>query len=461
MGEAALAPWVIDAQLFYLESWPATEGLEPLSAHTEAVVDLRGRAPILPASLFAAGAQLAKGDVARALRERVAADDRVVLVGEWQAPSTAGATASLELSAWETVRDPSDWLDEHPDRGPIERRLELHAYRPPHDEAMRIGVIIEDYEPDELAGAELGGAVATRIGVAGDPDSDVFEQPPVEIRRELILLTERPGPESGPLAVVVPSPFESGEGTALVAFVEVRTAPDALDEHAGEALDFGRDPARGAGLGPSQEELERRRRIAALRALQAPATRRRALVALSQSARAPLAEEVALVATDDVLSQVVLRLAASALRAPDALDTADGLGWLVEGAAWRELATTLGQGVLAPELQALLLREAGEVGRFSILLEQLVAGSSSTEDLHRRLVDENRLFLEDSSPSSRVRAYDWLAVRDLAPAGFDPLAERDARRAALEAAASAEADLEAADPSSDTAPDEKNEERGR
>jgi hypothetical protein len=58
--------------------------------------------------------------------------------------------------------------------------------------------------------------------------------------------------------------------------------------------------------------------------------------------------------------------------------------------------------------------------------------------LAKKLTAENRILLEDASPASRLRAYDWLAVRGLAPAGFDPFGSLAERRAALLAAAEAE-----------------------
>jgi hypothetical protein len=66
-------------------------------------------------------------------------------------------------------------------------------------------------------------------------------------------------------------------------------------------------------------------------------------------------------------------------------------------------------------------------------------GATSRAELAVRLWNENRILLEDASPASRVRAFDWLALRGLAPAGFDPLAPLAERRAALEALAASEA----------------------
>jgi hypothetical protein len=50
------------------------------------------------------------------------------------------------------------------------------------------------------------------------------------------------------------------------------------------------------------------------------------------------------------------------------------------------------------------------------------------------VIAENLSYLEDASPSARVRAYDWLRTRGRAPAGYDPLGTIKERRNALDAA---------------------------
>jgi len=60
--------------------------------------------------------------------------------------------------------------------------------------------------------------------------------------------------------------------------------------------------------------------------------------------------------------------------------------------------------------------------------------------LDARVIAENLIYLEDASPASRVRAYDWLQSRGRAPAGFDPLGTPRERRDALEKARSAAAE---------------------
>jgi hypothetical protein len=56
-------------------------------------------------------------------------------------------------------------------------------------------------------------------------------------------------------------------------------------------------------------------------------------------------------------------------------------------------------------------------------------------EFENRIMAENIIFLEDNSPASRVRAYDWLKARGKAPAGFDPLGPARERRIALDKAA--------------------------
>jgi hypothetical protein len=112
-----------------------------------------------------------------------------------------------------------------------------------------------------------------------------------------------------------------------------------------------------------------------------------------------------------------------------------GLGWLLERSALQLLADRAEEQPLPPELLSILLRHVGEPGRFTASLIDIAATCGSTAALRERLVQENLQYLEDSTAAARVRAFDWLDARGLAPAGFDPLAPLAARRAALAAAA--------------------------
>ena len=90
-----------------------------------------------------------------------------------------------------------------------------------------------------------------------------------------------------------------------------------------------------------------------------------------------------------------------------------------------------------PELFAVLTEHFGEPGRHSAAVDEIMRGTSSGGELRRKLISENYIYLEDSSPSARVRAFEWLRAQKLAPAGFDPLGSPKQRRQALDQALSA------------------------
>jgi hypothetical protein len=126
--------------------------------------------------------------------------------------------------------------------------------------------------------------------------------------------------------------------------------------------------------------------------------------------------------------------------------TSAALSWLLDHAAFELLVlsdapsnSSAGSGAgastpLPPELKAVLTVYAGEPARHSGSLDEIAQQSTSRQDLENRLTAENLVFLTDSSPASRVRAFDWLKARGLAPAGFDPLGSGKQRREALDKA---------------------------
>ena len=85
----------------------------------------------------------------------------------------------------------------------------------------------------------------------------------------------------------------------------------------------------------------------------------------------------------------------------------------------------------APEYFALLTVHAGELARHGSSLADLAGRATTVDELHGAIAGENRVFLEDPSPSARVRSYEWLRRREQAPTDFDPLASRDEPRRPL------------------------------
>jgi hypothetical protein len=72
------------------------------------------------------------------------------------------------------------------------------------------------------------------------------------------------------------------------------------------------------------------------------------------------------------------------------------------------------------------------VGRDPAGLPALADKSATRADMATRLEAEHLILLDDASPALRVRAYDWLSQRNAAPAGYDPLGQTQARRAAMD-----------------------------
>ncbi|MFT5199249.1 MAG: hypothetical protein ACI87O_001915 [Planctomycetota bacterium] len=81
---------------------------------------------------------------------------------------------------------------------------------------------------------------------------------------------------------------------------------------------------------------------------------------------------------------------------------------------------------------AFLVRQTGQFAQFPEELQERIQLSPSPLEFLARLTDGNRAFLEHASPSVRLRAFDWLHARSLAPPGFDPLERSSQRRRALE-----------------------------
>lgn len=178
--------------------------------------------------------------------------------------------------------------------------------------------------------------------------------------------------------------------------------------------------------------------IAAVQSLAPQKGRRETLAFLADQTGASICEDVAMEADDATLAQLVKNIQATV--ATSALPQDDPtVGWLLDHAALEllaKLADDSANGTKVPaELLAILATHTGEVGRHPSSVDEVLKGLSSRAELDNRLLAENTIFLEDSSPASRVRAYDWLNARHLAPAGYDPLASGRARRDALEKAA--------------------------
>lgn len=155
---------------------------------------------------------------------------------------------------------------------------------------------------------------------------------------------------------------------------------------------------------------------------------RRALLFVGDQIGADILAEAALLLPDAEL----FALSDDALAVLDAASAETGgeqLAWQLDRAAIIRFAKAVDK---SPSLSATLTARFGEVGLDPASVVQLATASTTRQDFETRLQAEHVLFLEDTSPAARVRAFDWMKSRGLAPADYDPLGSRSERRAAVE-----------------------------
>ncbi|MEM7203843.1 MAG: hypothetical protein AAF628_26505 [Planctomycetota bacterium] len=248
-----------------------------------------------------------------------------------------------------------------------------------------------------------------------------------------------------PLALLAPTLGAAAPGTPSLAVVLRVTPPptagdDATAAHAHSARVAA---AREAITTPAPTEPDTatqasvRSVAAAAAALPWRARRRGALVWLAEACDADCTGDAALAADDDALAQLATTI--TPILPSEATAPSPALGLQLEHATMALLAEQQDAGNLPTELEAVLLRHLGGAGRFAATLLASLRRAADLPALHALVAQENQLLLEDGDPAVRVRAFDWLATQGLAPAGFDPLADRRTRRRALRAAERAKA----------------------
>ncbi|MHC5210640.1 MAG: hypothetical protein ACYTG2_07975 [Planctomycetota bacterium] len=320
----------------------------------------------------------------------------------------------------------------------IDTQRVLPAAFTPDALPIRAGAFVQLHRPGGAAGSaplELAVAVVTE-----------------SLQREIALVQLPAGFEAGSVAVVVPWPVTTRSGAALVVSLEVLAAPrpgtPAAREHARTLARCLEEVSQDA-LPPSPTEGLPRGLVSALQGLleatpprsdpetdAAPDTvgQRGTLLYLSELVGAELAQDIALSAEPALVDALARAMLASGSEQASIGETPEGIGAVLERLAFQMLLDDSGLDEPPPEHEALLILHAGEVGRSGALLAGLLADQPALDTLATRITAENIAFLQHSSPASRVRAFDWLRKRHLAPDGYDPLATRDERRAALRAA---------------------------
>jgi hypothetical protein len=160
------------------------------------------------------------------------------------------------------------------------------------------------------------------------------------------------------------------------------------------------------------------------------ASPRASLLFLASACDAHIAGDWALVASDDMVGRFARHVAT--VLSPDVPPQPKDLQWLLDRTAVQWMCDAAAKDELSRELTTVLASHAGDVARRPDALLELIASVNGTDELNARLVAENYIALEDSSPAARVRAFDWLKAIGREPRGYDPLADARSRRAAID-----------------------------
>ena len=378
------------------------------------VGDTPGR-PLRSVARLGSGAQLGEGEAAQELLARLDAGELPVAAATGASPTALlpGTTAVLTLPFAPPAAGPLTdvrllvWRTD-----PLTVALLLRGSLPPDDEeegtvpvATRELVVLQPALPQD--GSPL--LLALPLRAPGHPRAAL-----------LVSISARPGSAGD---VVFAQQVAEAAQSVLAATRERRVAASEL----------------------TATEAFLRQVVSAFGVLQDEASRRAALAFLAGASDAPLCADVVLLADAEMLAQLSQHIEQGGRDLAGLVAQGGGLGWLLERSALQLLGERAESEPLPPELLGILLRHVGEPGRFSASLIDIVAACGSTAALHERLVQENQQYLEDSTAAARVRAFDWLDARGLAPSGFDPLAPLAARRAALAAAAADDAAAPPAD----------------
>ena len=254
--------------------------------------------------------------------------------------------------------------------------------------------------------------------------------------QETALLDDVSLGDGSTFALLVPMGFDGTPWRAHAALIDVHVAGNA-DERAlallQENVNQSMAAARAAASRPAASggtDLS-----SAIAALGRSGGLRSPLLFLATQTDAAIAADFVLVANDSMLAKLAdetKRFASAKAGWPPA----DKLGWQLDRSSLRLMAQSAAKPDTPPGITALLGLCAGEVGRHADSIEEVLKSVGDRKDLDRRLLAENLIFLEDNSPSARVRAFDWLNSRGKAPQGFDPLGSPKARRAAIDKALS-------------------------
>lgn len=411
-SERAEDAYLVTVELGFLEQGPART-LPLLSSRSRLVVAMTGEAPIRPVPDLGVWSMLASDDSASAFLSDLEQGSlgRYEHVDLLIGALPARGTLAFRATAPDGATGPSS-----------DNRLTLHLHRRA-DDALTVVL-------DSEVSTASASARAARAGRAAPDDGQSANV------HELIVLEDAPGVDADPFLFVMQSPLE--RDGAFVLRIDVEGAPNdpaALAEHA-QRLAAYREPRTSSDLpGELRRALAQQEasppsgdssQASAPTPSTADAARRSALAIVAAASAAPVCRDFVLTAPADLLETYLQRLGEPEPAGQDG-------SWRLEREAYHLLAQQAVEPDVQPELEALLLVHAGEIGRHPEEVERLLGASEDRETFRAFLVAENRGYLQSPNPTSRARSCAWLQARGIGPDAFDPLASVEDRREVLRA----------------------------
>ncbi len=430
-GEA----WTVEVTIVSLDRMSGAG--DALAEHAALLTATRGASVVLPSSRLTCGARYAAPDKPAEVAAMAGGAGHPAALLPWaRGVVPVGVTAAFKV-AEELPREDGA-------TGRLWRRgIEVEVFRPAP-------------APDSVVTAGTNGPATAPVAAVSSPIQvalaiDDFAQPDRMDRsaerpapaaapspqHEVAIVNVGPEPNAQTFAFAVPFQFQGRSGQALAAIVMI--APPSNDPGQLEAFaDCVYNLRISSAIAAARPRVgvvggdEGSALLVALAALKSPERRRSAFIYLAGVTGADLCADAALVADDATLARVAGKVAS--IVSGDAPERG-AIGWLLDQTWLLDMSELMAAAKLPPELAAVLASQSGEVGRHQSSIEEVGKAAHSRADYESLLLQENMIFLEDSAPSARSRAFDWLEARGKAPAGYKPLAGYKERRDALERAA--------------------------
>lgn len=409
-------PMAIHVSYYATDHMPPVPGIS-IGGTTRLIIVDQAEAPLRPSAELTRNAMLI--DNAGRLAESLAAASPAFAVplGQVDGLLPRGITFSTRLDDPASGHDPASVM---PTRRYV--RLDVSRAAPAASPATTRAVATT---------APVGPRLQLAVTMAG------AASPQASIRRETAVLDTAVPASGRPFAVAVPFSLTGSRAGAIVIVVELtsldgRTPSPDLLARVGRDLKQGAAATRPTGQLALTEASANASFVAGvLPGLMREDRQRASLAFLADSVDAPLTRDLAIASDDKTLSLLCDRVIAN-LTAGGASFDRDGVAWILENASLRLLAEQQSARTLPKPLEAVLAIHAGEAGRHEGSIDEILKNAHGRNELATALTNENVILLSDSSPASRVRAYDWLAGRGVAPEGYDPLGPPRQRQAAVD-----------------------------